>query len=305
MDLVVNHTSDEHPWFVESRSSVDSPKRDWYWWRPSPPNDWRSFFSGPVWELDEATGEYYLHLFSRKQPDLNWENPEVRARDLLDDELVAGPRGRRLPDGRHQHDLQGPVGRPDGTATSAARGCTSSCRRCTARSSTGRDAELLTVGEMPGVTVEEARLFTDPARARGRHGLHRSSTCGVDQGASKWDHHAVAADARLKEVLGRWQTGLADARLELPVLGQPRPAAGRLALRRRRRAPGRRGEDARHDPALPARDAVRLPGRGARDDERAVGHDRGLPRHRVDQPLPRGRGRRARRPTTCCSTCAG
>ena len=78
MDLVVNHTSDEHPWFVESRSSLDNPKRDWYWWRPEVPNDWRSFFSGPAWELDEASGEYYLHLFSRKQPDLNWENPEVR-----------------------------------------------------------------------------------------------------------------------------------------------------------------------------------------------------------------------------------
>ena len=79
MDLVVNHTSDEHPWFVESRSSKDSPKRDWYWWRDEVPNDWRSFFSGPAWERDDATGEYYLHLFSRKQPDLNWENPEVRA----------------------------------------------------------------------------------------------------------------------------------------------------------------------------------------------------------------------------------
>ena len=89
MDLVVNHTSDEHPWFVESRSSVDSPKRDWYWWRPArpgteagesgaEPTNWGSFFSGPTWEYDEATGEYYLHLFSPKQPDLNWENPEVR-----------------------------------------------------------------------------------------------------------------------------------------------------------------------------------------------------------------------------------
>jgi oligo-1,6-glucosidase len=83
MDLVVNHTSDEHPWFVESRSAKDSPKRDWYVWRParpdgSPPNNWLSFFSGSTWEWDEATGEYYLHLFSKKQPDLNWENPAVR-----------------------------------------------------------------------------------------------------------------------------------------------------------------------------------------------------------------------------------
>ena len=89
MDLVVNHTSDEHPWFVESRSSTDSPRRDWYWWRPArdgfaagekgaEPTNWESFFSGSTWQLDERTGEYYLHLFDRKQPDLNWENPEVR-----------------------------------------------------------------------------------------------------------------------------------------------------------------------------------------------------------------------------------
>src|SRR5215204_4286323 len=89
MDLVVNHTSDEHPWFVESRASKHNPKRDWYWWRPAregmnagdpgaEPNNWGSIFSGPAWEFDDETGEYYLHLFSRKQPDLNWENPEVR-----------------------------------------------------------------------------------------------------------------------------------------------------------------------------------------------------------------------------------
>src|SRR5215203_5393083 len=65
MDLVVNHTSDEHPWFVESRASKDSPKREWYWWREQP-NNWTSAFSGSAWELDEATGEFYLHLFSRK-----------------------------------------------------------------------------------------------------------------------------------------------------------------------------------------------------------------------------------------------
>ncbi len=90
MDLVVNHTSDEHPWFTAARSSPDSPYRDWYWWRPprpgfaagepgAEPTNWESVFSGPAWELDEASGEYYLHLFSRKQPDLNWENPQVRA----------------------------------------------------------------------------------------------------------------------------------------------------------------------------------------------------------------------------------
>ena len=88
MDLVVNHTSDEHPWFVESRDPA-SAKRDWYVWRPprdgiapgapgAEPTNWGSYFMGPAWEFDPARGEYFLHLFSRKQPDLNWENPEVR-----------------------------------------------------------------------------------------------------------------------------------------------------------------------------------------------------------------------------------
>lgn len=77
IDLVINHTSDEHPWFQESRSSLDNPKRDWYIWRDKPTN-WKSIFGGPAWEYDEKTGQYYLHIFSKKQPDLNWENPEVR-----------------------------------------------------------------------------------------------------------------------------------------------------------------------------------------------------------------------------------
>ncbi len=82
MDLVVNHTSDEHPWFQESRKSKDNPYRDYYIWRPgkngAEPNNWASHFSGSAWEYDETTGEYYLHLFTKKQPDLNWENPKVR-----------------------------------------------------------------------------------------------------------------------------------------------------------------------------------------------------------------------------------
>ncbi len=82
IDLVLNHTSDEHPWFLESRASKESNKRDWYIWREGKegkePNNWESIFHGSAWEYDEATDEYFLHLFSRKQPDLNWENKEVR-----------------------------------------------------------------------------------------------------------------------------------------------------------------------------------------------------------------------------------
>src|SRR5690625_347420 len=85
MDLVINHTSDEHPWFIESRSSKDTPYRDYYIWHPGKdgkePNNWESIFGGSAWEYDEETEEYYMHVFSRKQPDLNWENPNVR-RDL-------------------------------------------------------------------------------------------------------------------------------------------------------------------------------------------------------------------------------
>lgn len=82
MDLVVNHSSDEHPWFIESRKSKDNPYRDYYIWKEPEedrePNNWGSCFGGSAWELDSATGMYYLHMFSKKQPDLNWENPKVR-----------------------------------------------------------------------------------------------------------------------------------------------------------------------------------------------------------------------------------
>lgn len=102
MDMVLNHSSDEHPWFIQSRASKENDFRKFYFWRPpkngGPPNNWKSFFSGSAWQLDEHTNEYYLHLFSRKQPDLNWESPAVREemKKILRFWLAKGVDGLRL-----------------------------------------------------------------------------------------------------------------------------------------------------------------------------------------------------------------
>ena len=229
MDLVVNHTSDEHPWFVESRSSRDNPKRDWYWWRPAragmepgepgaEPTNWHSFFSGPAWELDEASGEYYLHLFSRKQPDLNWENPEVREavysmmRWWLDrgvdgfrmDVINMISKDTALPDGRV---LDGPYGDGSPHFLCGPR-IHEFLQEMHREVFAGREDRLLTVGEMPGVTVDEARLFTDPARGEVDM-VFQFEHVQLDQGANKFDVHPLRL-VDLKASLNRWQVGLAD-----------------------------------------------------------------------------------------------
>src|ERR1700754_1875681 len=203
MDLVVNHTSDEHPWFVESRSSRESPKRDWYWWRGEP-NDWRSYFSGSAWEADQATREFYLHLFSRKQPDLNWENPAVREAiyAMMNWWLDRGVDGFRMD---VINLISKPPGLPDGDSFDLnAHGprLHEFLQEMHREVFEGRDG-LLTVGEMPGVTVEEARLFTDPARAE-IDMVFQFEHVQLDQGASKWDIPPLRL-VDLKETFGRWQ----------------------------------------------------------------------------------------------------
>jgi oligo-1,6-glucosidase len=224
MDLVVNHTSDEHEWFQEARSAPDSPKRDWYWWRPpragmsagdpgAEPTNWRSYFSGPTWDLDAASGEYYLHLFSRKQPDLNWENPEVRGAvySMMRWWLDRGVDGFRmdvinmiskdvaLPDGH------GGDGTPYFICGPRIHEFMQEMHRAVFADRADR---LLNVGEMPGVTVEEARLFTDPARGEVDM-VFQFEHVQLDQGTSKWDAHPLRL-TDLKATFGRWETGLAD-----------------------------------------------------------------------------------------------
>ena len=229
MDLVVNHTSDEHPWFVESRSSTDNPKRDWYWWRPprdgmgagdpgAEPNNWGSIFSGSAWELDDNTGEYYLHLFSRKQPDLNWENPEVRRavysmmRWWLDrgidgfrmDVINFISKDTALPDGRVRDGGLYGDGMPHFVDGPRIHEFLQEMHR---EVFAGREG-LVTVGEMPGVTVEEAKLYTDPAR-REVDMVFQFEHVQVDHGETRWDVHPLRL-RDLKAVLGRWQAGLAE-----------------------------------------------------------------------------------------------
>ncbi|GIF09322.1 alpha-glucosidase [Actinoplanes siamensis] len=229
MDLVVNHSSDEHPWFVESRSSIRSPKRDWYWWRPAregmepgtpgaEPTNWGSVFGGPAWEYDEKTGEYYLHLFSTKQPDLNWENPEVRQAvyAMMRWWLDRGVDGFRmdvinmiskvtpLPDGR----LPAGSAYADGSAGFVGGPRLHEFLQEMHREVFEGREGLLTVGEMPGVTVEEARLHTDPRRQEVDM-VFQFDHVWVDRGPDPWLLQPLKL-TNLKAILGRWQAGLAE-----------------------------------------------------------------------------------------------
>jgi oligo-1,6-glucosidase len=230
LDLVVNHTSDEHDWFTRSRSSRTDPKRDWYWWRPprpgfvggtpgAEPTNWGSFFSGSTWTWDEATGEYYLHLFAAKQPDLNWENPQVRAaihammRWWLDrgvdgfrmDVINLISKDPRLPDGAVAPGSAYGDGFPHYATGPRIHEFIAEMNR---EVFAGRDRELLTVGEMPGVTWEQARLFTDPTRAE-LSMVFQFEHVSLDQGRTKFDPVPLSLPA-LKASLAGWQDGLGD-----------------------------------------------------------------------------------------------
>jgi oligo-1,6-glucosidase len=218
MDLVVNHTSDEHKWFVESRSSRDNDKRDYYIWREAvdghEPNNWGSCFSGPAWEWDEATQMYYLHFFSKKQPDLNWDNPKVR--DAVFDMMTwwcdKGIDGFRM-------DVISMISKPEvfddfptygglyGDSSGVCNGphvheyIQEMNRRVLSK------YDLMTVGETAGVTIDEAKKYAN-AEGTELSMVFQFEHVGLDAGASdKWCKDKISIPA-LKENLSKWQREL-------------------------------------------------------------------------------------------------
>lgn len=220
MDLVVNHTSDEHAWFVESRSSKDSEYRDYYIWRDGkdglPPNNWGSIFSGSAWEKDEGTDTYYLHLFSKKQPDLNWEHEPLRnkiyemMRYWLDkgiggfrmDVINFISKDVRLPDGEIHLGQQYGDGSPY-----FMNGPKIHTYLQEMNDKVLRHYDVLTVGEMPGATTEEARIYTDPSNVEVNM-VFTFEHMDLDSGPrEKWDVQPLNL-VELKLNLEKWQHAL-------------------------------------------------------------------------------------------------
>jgi glucan 1,6-alpha-glucosidase len=208
MDLVVNHTSDEHKWFIESRKSKDNPYRDYYIWRDpvngEVPNSLKSTFSGSAWEYEEETGQYYLHLFSKKQPDLNWENEKVRQEvwDMMNFWLEKGVGGFRM----DVIDLVGKI--PDEEILGNGPKLHEYLQDMN-RETFGK-YDVLTVGETWGATPEIAKLYSDPKRNE-LSMVFQFEHISLDQqpGKEKWDYKPLEVN-ELKQVLSKWQTALGN-----------------------------------------------------------------------------------------------
>ncbi|HEL0097295.1 TPA: alpha-glucosidase [Streptococcus equi subsp. zooepidemicus] len=202
MDLVVNHTSDEHAWFVEARENPDSPKRDYYIWRDQP-NNLMSIFSGSAWEYDDASGQYYLHLFSKKQPDLNWENAELRQSiyDMMNFWIDKGIGGFRM----DVIDLIGKI--PDSEITGNGPRLHEYLKEMNQASFGNHD--LMTVGETWGATPEIARQYSRPENKE-LSMVFQFEHIGLQHkpNAPKWDYAAELNVPALKEIFSKWQTEL-------------------------------------------------------------------------------------------------
>lgn len=221
MDLVVNHTSDEHAWFVESKKSVDNPYRDFYIWRKgkedgSEPNNWGSCFSGSVWKYDPQTDMYFLHLFSKKQPDLNWDNPDVREHvfDMMNWWCEKGIDGFRM-------DvislISKPEGLPDGVPGEngyADSGCANGPHVHEYLKEMNKKVlshyNLITVGEASGVTLEEAKKYASADGSELNMVFQFEHVGSGPEGNNrfgKWDSHKMSLPV-WKKILSKWQTGL-------------------------------------------------------------------------------------------------
>ena len=223
MDLVVNHTSDEHRWFVEARQSKDNAYRDFYVWRDpqyitkkendskkegdsirKPPNGLGSIFGGSAWEWDKHTGQYYLHLFSKKQPDLNWENQQVRQAvyDMMNFWIDKGIGGFRM----DVIDLISKV--PDQMITGNGPHLHTYLKEM--NQATFGNHDLLTVGETWGATPEIAKLYSNPTNQE-LSMVFQFEHISLDEepGKSKWDLKELSIP-KLKEVFTKWQTELGN-----------------------------------------------------------------------------------------------
>ncbi|PIH60611.1 alpha-glucosidase [Paenibacillus sp. LK1] len=206
MDLVLNHSSDEHPWFKEARKSKDNPYHDYYVWRDcvegTPPNDLGSTFGGSAWEWVPELGQYYLHLFSVKQPDLNWENPKVRQEiyDMIQWWMDKGVGGFRL-------DVIDLIGKqPDLKITGNGPNLHQYMRELSKE--TFQKGDLLTVGETWGATPESAKLYSNPDGSE-LSMVFQFEHISLDEqeGKGKWDLQPLDL-LQLKKVLSKWQTEL-------------------------------------------------------------------------------------------------
>lgn len=206
MDLVVNHTSDEHKWFIESRKSKDNHYRDYYIWRDpvdgKEPNNLKSAFSGSAWQYDEQTNQYYLHLFSKKQPDLNWENEELRNKiyDMMNFWIDKGIGGFRM----DVIDLIGKV--PDKMITDNGPRLHEYIREMNKKTFGGKN--LLTVGEAWSCTSEIAKLYSNPDESE-LSMVFQFEHISLDQqeNGEKWDLKPLNL-LDLKKSLSKWQTEL-------------------------------------------------------------------------------------------------
>ncbi|MBQ6445871.1 alpha-glucosidase [Cytobacillus oceanisediminis] len=216
IDLVINHTSDEHKWFLESRSSLNNPKRDWYIWSDGvdgkEPNNWESIFGGSAWKLDETTGQYFMHIFSTRQPDLNWENEEVRKAlyDMINWWLDKGIDGFRIDAISHIKkeagfkDMDNPLGLdyvPSFDKHMNVEGIQPFLEEL--KNETFAKYDIMTVGEANGVKVEEAELWVGETKGK-------FNMVFQFEHLDLWDNEKnYGVDVmELKQVLNKWQKGL-------------------------------------------------------------------------------------------------